>query len=141
MPVTATPYLLDLPLAVLSQLVSFSSDQRTYSRRHHPLLRVCRSGRDAVLLNARQARLYPADSSTANTRPLSRLLQRVCTSHQCSVPFLVLELDGSLLEGREQDLVLAQLLQPATVNGWSSVDSLTLTVSCGHGFTVIELLL
>jgi hypothetical protein len=133
MPATAAPCLLDLPLAVLAQLVSFSADQRTYSRRHHPLLRTSRGGRDAVLLNTRQIRLYPADASTSNTRPLSRLLQRICSNQQCPAAFLMLELDGSLLDGKEQDHVLSQLLQPATFTGWTSVDSLTLTASgaCG----------
>jgi hypothetical protein len=129
------PCLLDLPSYALNLLVSKS--RGFYFR--HPLLRVGRAGRDAVLQGTKNASLQLRPEDNASTvAPLTRMLSRVCATAAAGLRLHIRsqadETEGSSNTERDADALLATLLEPGLQqpDGWPKVHSLELAVRPEH---------
>jgi hypothetical protein len=125
------PCLLDLPSYALNLLVSKS--RGFYFR--HPLLRVGRAGRDAVLQGTKNASLQLRPEDTAETvAALTRMLSRVCATAAAGLRLHIRspadEPERSSDTERDADALLATLLEPGLQqpDGWPKVHSLELAV-------------
>jgi hypothetical protein len=121
--------LLGMPQAVLARIAQLCNPyyHRIYG---HPMLRLSRGGRDAVLSNLKMIRLFPYSYSAAATgahnthhkaEATGRLLHRAC----CQVP-AGLEVDIHLSDsGLASSDYFSTLLQPGIrCGGWHHVHSL-----------------
>jgi hypothetical protein len=111
--------LFDVPEPVLWQIISASKGV-SHSLQIHPLLQVCRQGRDAVLRWAKRIKLGLSEDDLDNPGAIAGLLSRARQLSQC--------IELSISGFHTPDSFFAKLWD--SCKDWASVQKLCLQVGC-----------